>query len=135
MLRPIDEATHARIRALSRTVHAGGREVRVCPCRVLPETVLQLKEVMREVERLWREELGDEPYEELLRQPQGLRLLAGRAWLVRLQPNRPEMVGVWLEVPADYPRRIKVQLVDVIEPCPPPDAAATAAPTRDPHAT
>ena len=121
MLEPVDRRTYERIRELTRHVRVGERELAVCPCRVLPETVLQLKELLREVERLWREDLGPETYDRLRARPEGMRLLAGRTWLVSVQQGRPEMVCVWLNVPADYPRRIKVQLVDALEPHAPPD--------------
>ena len=46
----------------------------------------------------------------------GGRFFAGQVRLTLVQEGRPDMVGVWLPVPPDYPRRMPVQLIDHVEP-------------------
>lgn len=116
MLEPVSQRTYDRIERLTREAHVAGEQFAYCPCRVLPETVLNLKAMLHEVDRLWRETLGDGPWNRLRADPEGARFLAGEVRLVEVQEGRPDMVGVWLPVPPDYPRRLKVQLVDALEP-------------------
>lgn len=116
MIEPVSQRTYERIRELTRTDTVAGVEVEWCPCRVLPETVLNLKALMHEVERLWVETLGEQEYRALVDRPEGADFFTGRVRLVQVQAGRPEMVAVWLPVPPDYPGRTKVQLIDTIEP-------------------
>jgi hypothetical protein len=116
MLEPVSRRTYARIRELTRTETVAGRQITFCPCRLLPETVLGLKTTMREIARLWEETLSLETVRELHDSAEGARFFAGQVRLVEVQEGRPEMVGVWLPVPPDYPRRLKVQLIDGVEP-------------------
>lgn len=118
MIEPVSERTYARIRELTRSVRVAGQRIEYCPCRVLPETVLTLKAVMRELERLWRETLGAAEWERLTADPKASHFFAGEARLVEVQAERPEMVSVWFPVPPDYPGRLKVQLIDTVEPFP-----------------
>ena len=112
----ISQRTRDRLVALTRTVQIDGVEITLCPCRVLPETVLNLKALMLEFDRLWRETLGSDVVDHLRASAEGRAFLAGDARLVQLQENRPDMVGVWFPVPPDYPERLKVQLIDAVEP-------------------
>lgn len=123
-MEPVSRRTYRRIEELTRTVEVAGREVRYCPCRILPETVLSLKAVMHEMQRLWSDTLGASTLERLLATPEGGRFFAGEVRLVEVQAARPEMVAVWLPFPPDYPGRLKVQLVDTVEPFEPPDTIA-----------
>lgn len=116
MLEPVSPRTYERIRALTRQRQIAGREVEYCPCRVLPETVLSLKTIMGDIERLWRETLGDAEFEAIRSDPEGARFFAGEVRMTSVQAGRPDMVAVWMPIPADYPRRLKIQLVDAIEP-------------------
>jgi hypothetical protein len=116
MLSTISQRTRDRLEALTRAVSVGGVEITICPCRVLPETVLNLKTLMREIENMWRETLGDDTYDQLVDSVEGSAFFAGEVRLVQLQESRPEMVGVWLPIPPDYPERLKVQLIDAVEP-------------------
>ena len=116
MLSTVSQRTRARLDALTTTTTVGGVEITFCPCRVLPETVLNLKALMGETHAMWRETLGTEVFEPLMRSPEGSAFFAGEVRLVQVQEGRPEMVGVWLPIPPDYPERLKVQLIDAIEP-------------------
>lgn len=118
MLEPVSPRTYARIRELTRTETIAGQAITFCPCRLLPETVLDLRTVMREIARLWDGTLGEEAARALRASTEGGRFFAGQARLVQVQEGRPEMVGIWLAVPPDYPRRLKVQLIDAVEPYP-----------------
>ena len=104
-----------RIQSLTRTVRFGERRVSYCKAQVIPETVANLKEVLHEVERIWRSELGSSIWEELGDCPQARLFFCGRVHLIVLPPNR-EMVAVRLPVPPGYLDRIKPQLIDAIEP-------------------
>lgn len=116
MLEPVSRETYSQIAALTRETTVAGYPIRYCPCRVLPETVLNLRAVLTEVERLWRETLGEADWSALAATNEGGSFFAGEVRITLVQEGRPEMVGVWLPVPPDYPRRLKVQLVDAIEP-------------------
>ncbi len=116
MLEPVSRRTYARIEQLVREDVVCGQTIRFCPCRLLPETVLNLKGVIVEIHRLWIESLGRAAWDELQSHPDGRRFFGGQVQLVDVQEGRPQMVAVWLRLPADYPRRFKVQLVDTIEP-------------------
>lgn len=116
MIEPVSQRTYERIAELTRRVRVAGHDIEYCPCRVLPETVLGLKTVLREVQQLWRATLGEEVWDALGGDREASRFFAGRARLVHVQEGRPEMVAVWLPVPPDYPRRLKVQLIDQVEP-------------------
>lgn len=116
MLEPVSKRTYARIDELLSEDVVRGHTIRYCPCRVLPETVLNLKGVILEIQRLWIDSLGLAAWDELQSHPDGQRFFAGEVRLVDVQEGRPQMVAVWLRVPSDYPRRFKVQLVDTIEP-------------------
>jgi len=125
MLQPVSRRTAARIEQLSTHTEVAGTPVRYCPCRLLPETVLSLKSVLYEVERLWRDTLGPAAWERIQKDPAAARFFAGEVRLTSVQEGRPEMVGVWIPVPPDYPRRLKVQLIDAIEPFPFPGSDGT----------
>ena len=83
-------------------------------CRVLPDTALALRNVLREAARLWTAHLGEERYAELSTTRVGEAFFTGR---VRLEPVPPEreMVAVWLPFPPDLDGRVQPQLVDIIE--------------------
>ncbi len=116
MLEPVSRRTYARIDELVIEDVVRGHTIRFCPCRVLPETVLNLRGVILEIQRLWIDSLGTVVWDALQSHSDGRRFFAGEVRLVDVQEGRPQMVAVWLRVPADYPRRFKVQLVDTIEP-------------------
>lgn len=116
MIEPVSQRTYDRIAALERTETIAGVRLVWCPCRLLPETVLNLKGLMTEIDRLWSDTLGEETYAALLDSPEGADFFTGRVRIVEVQAGRPDMVAVWLPVPPDYPRRMKVQLVDGVEP-------------------
>ena len=116
MISRVSNRTRDRIVELTRTEDVGGVEVTFCPCRVLPETVLNLKTLVREIHDLWGQTLGAATFEKLLADPRHASFFAGDVRLVEVQEGRPEMVAVWLAVPPDYAERVKVQLVDSVEP-------------------
>lgn len=116
MIEPVSQRTYDRIRELTRTDTIAGVALEWCPCRLLPETVLNLKSLIEEIERLWVETLGEETFARLSSSPEGRDFFTGRVRMVEVQEGRPEMVAVWLPVPPDFPGRMKVQLVDGVEP-------------------
>jgi hypothetical protein len=116
MLSTVSQRTRDRIESLTTAVTLNEVEITFCPCRILPETVLNLRTLIGETQNLWRETLGVQAFDGLMRSARGSAFFAGDVRLVRLQEDRPEMVGVWLPVPPDYPERLKVQLIDAIEP-------------------
>jgi len=116
MLSTVSQRTRDRIEALTQTTTLDGVEITFCPCRVLPETVLNLRTLMGETQGMWRATLGTDTFDSLMRSKEGSAFFAGEVRLVRLQEERPEMVGVWLPIPPDYPERLKVQLIDAVEP-------------------
>lgn len=124
MIEPVSQRTYERIAELTRRVRVAGQAVEYCPCRVLPETVLGLKAILREVESLWRQTLGQEAWSRIAADPDAMRFFAGQVRLAQVQAGRPDMVAVWLPVPPDYPRRLKVQLIDQVEPYEEPGARA-----------
>jgi len=83
-------------------------------CRVLPDTALALRNVLREAARLWSAHLGEENYAKLSATREGQSFFTGR---VRLEPVPPEreMVAVWLPFPTDFEGRVRPQLVDLVE--------------------
>ena len=119
-MEPVSQRTYDRIAALTREDRVADETIAYCPCRLLPETVLNLRTVMREIERLWQETLGAERWSRLRRSSEAGRFFAGEVRIVEVQAGRPEMVAVWLPVPSDYPRRINVRLIDMVEPFEPP---------------
>jgi len=97
------------------TARIGDDEVSYTLCRVLPDTALVLRDVLREAARLWAVHLGAERDARLRASADGEAFFTGR---VRLEPVPPEreMVAVWLPFPPDFDARVKPQLVDFIEP-------------------
>ena len=103
------------LRLTVETTIVAGQELSYRLCRVLPDTALMLRDVLREAARLWSKQLGADRYDELRATPEGEDFFTGR---VRVEPVPPEreMVAVWLPFPADFSRFVKPQLVDAIEP-------------------
>ncbi len=64
------------------------------------------------------ERLGGDTHRALIASEDGADFFTGRVRLVEVQEGRPDMVAVWLPVPPDFPGRIRVQLVDALEPFP-----------------
>ncbi len=97
-----------------RTATIGAHQLSYTLCRVLPDTALALRNVLREAARLWSSHLGEESYEELRMTSEGEAFFTGR---VRLEPVPPEreMVAVWLPFPPDFSGRVRPQLIDFIE--------------------
>lgn len=98
-----------------RTAKLTEHEISYVLCRVLPDTALVLRDVLREAARLWAAHLGDELDATIRATPAGEAFFTGR---VRLEPVPPEreMVAVWLPFPPDFDARVRPQLVDFIEP-------------------
>lgn len=96
------------------TAEVGGQQLSYTLCRVLPDTALVLRDVLREAARLWATHLGDERDAALRATESGEAFFTGR---VRLEPVPPEreMVAVWLPLPPDFDGRVKPQLIDFIE--------------------
>ena len=116
MLSTVSQRTRSRIEALTRSVTLDGIEITFCPCRVLPETVLNLKALIGATGDMWSETLGIDDFESLMRSARGSAFFAGEVRMVEVQEGRPQMVGVWFPIPPDYPERLKVQLIDAVEP-------------------
>ncbi len=97
-----------------RTARIGNHEISYTLCRVLPDTALVLRDVLREAARLWAAHLGEDLDAELRADPHGEAFFTGR---VRLEPVPPEreMVAVWLPFPPDFNGLVKPQLIDSIE--------------------
>lgn len=97
-----------------RTARVDGAEIAYTLCRVLPDTALVLRDVLREAARLWAAHLGAERDARLRASADGEAFFTGR---VRLEPVPPEreMVAVWLPFPPDFDARVKPQLIDFIE--------------------
>ncbi len=97
-----------------RTAPIGAHQISYTLCRVLPDTALALRNVLREAARLWIAHLGEERYEELRTTNEGEAFFTGR---VRLEPVPPEreMVAVWLPFPPNFHGRVRPQLIDFIE--------------------
>jgi hypothetical protein len=83
-------------------------------CRVLPDTALVLREVVKEAERLWVSELGEQGYADLIGTAEGDDFFTARVRLDTVPPNR-EILAVWLPLPPDFARMIKPQVVDYVE--------------------
>jgi hypothetical protein len=96
------------------TVQLPGQAVSYRLCRVLPDTALVLRDVVKEAERLWTSELGEQGYADLLDTPEGDDFFTARVRLDTVPPNR-EVLAVWLPLPPDYARMIKPQVVDYVE--------------------
>ena len=96
------------------TTELAGHRLEYALCRVLPDTALVLRDVLREADRLWATHLGPEAYAELRRSDAGEEFFTGR---VRLEPVPPEreMVAVWLPFPPAFRETIRPQLVDFVE--------------------
>ncbi len=96
------------------TTELDGHRLEYALCRVLPDTALVLRDVLREADRLWAAHLGAEVYDELRRSDAGEEFFSGR---VRLEPVPPEreMVAVWLPFPPAFRETVRAQLVDVVE--------------------
>lgn len=97
-----------------RTARLGEHEIDYTLCRVLPDTALVLRDVLREAARLWARHLGAERDAAIRTTAEGEAFFTGR---VRLEPVPPEreMVAVWLPFPPDFDVRVKPQLIDFIE--------------------
>ncbi len=97
-----------------RSAPISGYQTSYTLCRVLPDTALALRNVLREAARLWAAHLGAERYAEVSTTSEGEAFFTGR---VRLEPVPPEreMVAVWLPFPPDFNGRVRPQLVDLIE--------------------
>lgn len=95
-------------------VEIEGRSIAFRMCRVLPDTALVLRDVLREAQRLWIEDLGADDYATLRGSAAGEDFFTAR---VRLEPVPPEreMVAVWLPFPSDFRRRVRPQLIDYVE--------------------
>ncbi|MGD8818345.1 MAG: hypothetical protein PVJ51_14250 [Acidobacteriota bacterium] len=100
---------------VNRRARLGKHDVEYVLCRVLPDTALVLRDVLREAARLWSAHLGAERDAAIRATPEGEAFFVGR---VRLEPVPPEreMVAVWLPFPVDFDARVRPQLVDFIEP-------------------
>jgi len=96
------------------TAKIGDHELSYTLCRVLPETALMLRDVVREAARLWAAHLGVETDAAIRATREGEAFFIGR---VRLEPVPPEreMLAVWLPFPPDFDGRVRPQLVDAIE--------------------
>lgn len=97
------------------TAEIGGQQISYTLCRILPDTALVLRDVLREAARLWASHLGEERDVAIRATDAGEAFFTGR---VRLEPVPPEreMVAVWLPFPPDFEGRVKPQLIDFIEP-------------------
>ncbi len=96
------------------TATIGDRRLEYALCRVLPDTALVLRDVLREADRLWAGHLGPQDYAELRATDAGDDFFTGR---VRLEPVPPEreMVAMWLPFPPTFRTAIRPQLIDFIE--------------------
>jgi len=105
-----------------RTAHIDDEQLSYVLCRVLPDTALVLRDVLREAARLWAVHLGAERDARLRAGAAGEAFFTGR---VRIEPVPPEreMVAVWLPFPPDFDRSVRPQLVDFIEPFEPSEGA------------
>ena len=117
-----------------RTTRIGSRELSYVLCRVLPDTALVLRDVLREAARLWSIHLGEERYARLRESAEGDAFFTGR---VRLEPVPPEreMVAVWLPFPPDFAVRVRPQLIDYIEASEPDEISIRSAAAKDPFGT
>lgn len=109
------ETIDERFREAARTTRIDGVSIDYVIARVLPETVSMLRDVLREVERLWVDSLGAEEWARLNGHPRWGELSQAVAGLEIVPPGR-EMVVVRIAVPVDLRTRIKRQLLDAIEP-------------------
>jgi len=105
----------SRPKPVNRSARLGGFDVEYVLCRVLPDTALVLRDVLREAARLWSAHLGSERDAALRATPEGEAFFIGRVRLESVPPER-EMVAVWLPFPRDFDARVRPQLVDFIEP-------------------
>ena len=109
------ETIDERFRRVARSTEIDGVSIDYVIARVLPETVLMLRDVLREVERLWADSLGAEAWSRVRDHPRWRELSQAVAGLESVPPGR-DMVVVRIAVPADSRVRIKRQLLDAIEP-------------------
>lgn len=98
----------------SRTAEIGGATLHFHQCRILPDTALVLRDVVREADRLWRQAIGTDLYDELRADAEGDEFFTGRVRLESVPPER-EMLAVWMPFPAGFRERIKPQLIDYVE--------------------
>jgi len=96
------------------TIELSGRAISYRLCRVLPDTALVLRDVMKEAERLWRKNLGEQVYSELRGTTEGDGFFTAEVRLETVPPNR-EVLAVRLPFPPDFARLIKPQVVDYVE--------------------
>ena len=96
------------------TIELSGRTISYRLCRVLPDTALVLRDVMKEADRLWKSSLGEKEYSELRETAEGDSFFAAVVRLETVPPNR-EVLAVRLPFPPDFARRIKPQVVDYVE--------------------
>jgi hypothetical protein len=104
-----------RFHAAARVAEIDGTEIEYVIARVIPETVLMLRDVLREVARLWQESLGTDTVSRLRDDPRWIELSRPLLGLETLPPGR-EMVVVRVAVPSDARTRVRPQLIDTIEP-------------------
>lgn len=97
-----------------RSVELSGRRIEYVMCRVIPDTVLFLREVVREADRLWKAHLDADRYRRIREDPSAARFLGGQVRLESVPPQR-EVLVFWLPLPPDFHRRVKAQLVDYFE--------------------
>lgn len=104
-----------RVRRHRSSITLGNQTFDYCPGKIIPETIVALRGVLREVDRLWCQYLGDEVWNELRNSPECRIFFEGIVRLEPVPPNR-EMVTVRLPLPADYLDSLRPQLIDAIEP-------------------
>lgn len=96
------------------TIELSGRAINYKLCRVLPDTALVLRDVMKEAERLWEMKLGEQAYSDLRGTAEGDGFFTAAVRFETVPPNR-EVLAVLLPFPPDFARRIKPQVVDYVE--------------------
>ena len=75
----VSQRTRDRIEALTEAITLNGVEITFCPCRVLPETVLNLRTLIGATQDMWRETLGvRDVFESLMRSATRQRVLRWR---------------------------------------------------------
>ncbi len=96
------------------TIELSGRAISYRLGRVLPDTALVLRDVMKEAERLWKMKLGEQAYSELRGTAEGDGFFTAEVRIETVPPNR-EVLAVRLPFPPDFARLIKPQVVDYVE--------------------
>lgn len=109
----------------TRTAEIEGVRLTYEACRVLPDSVMLVREILREAERLWVERLGEGTYRRLSSSAAGRRFFSGTVRVETVPPAR-EVVVVRLPFPQGTLRRIKPQLTDYVEPEEGPDQTAVS---------